>query len=105
MTQESESKILSSLLGASRKLAECAADGDWDRVAELQLEQHDLLAQVFAGYDRPAMTAQTLSGLAQVRVYTDMVVELAKKRRNALASAATTVKTGRSAVSAYAECT
>ncbi len=101
---DTDVKVLSELLSTSRKLAEAAVDGDWKSVGELQLDQKDLLAQIFAGYERPAMTAQMLSGLAQVRVYTDMVLELARKRRAGLADAARTVRTGREAVSAYAEC-
>ena len=102
---DKKTKTLSALLSASRRLAESAADGDWDSVGELQLEQQDLLAQIFAGYDRAPMTADMLSGLAQVRVYTDMVLDLAKKQRAAIADAAREVRTGRAAVSAYAECT
>lgn len=100
----SRKKVLSALLRASRGLAESAADGEWERVAELQLEQRDLVGEVFAGYDRGPFTAEEMSGLAHVRVYTDMVVDLAKRRRSALANAADKLKVGRSAVSAYAEC-
>lgn len=100
-----DEKLLSDLLSTSRRLAESAADGDWKSVGELQLEQRDLIGQVFSGYERPTMTAEMLSGLAQVRVYTDMVLELARNKRSALADAAHTVRTGRTAVTAYAECT
>jgi len=100
-----ETKTLSELLGASRRLAEAAADGDWDTVGQLRLDQQDLLAQVFAGYNRQPMTAEMMSGLAQIRVYTDMVLELAKERRSSLACAARQVRKGRVAANAYADCT
>lgn len=96
--------VLSELLNASRLLAEAAADGEWEDVAELEMRQRDLLADFFSGNHNKPMTAQMMSGLAHVRLYTDMVLELAKKKRAALAGASDTVKIGKIAVNAYGEC-
>ncbi len=96
--------ILSQLLTISRRLAESAANGTWDHVAELEHEQSELLAYFFARKGEEPMTAEALAGLAQVRLYTDQVLMLAKKKRTVLSGAADRLKVGQNAVNAYAEC-
>ena len=96
--------ILSQLLTISRRLAESAANGTWDEVAELEAEQREMLAYFFARKGDEPMTAETMAGLAQVRLYTDMVVALAKEKRSELVHAADKMQAGRKAVNAYAEC-
>ncbi|MFK8029910.1 MAG: hypothetical protein AB8G18_06690 [Gammaproteobacteria bacterium] len=96
--------ILSQLLTISRRLAESAANGTWDHVAELEQEQRELLAYFFSRKGDQPLTAEALAGLAQVRLYTDMVVMLAKKKRKILGGAADRIQVGKKAVSAYAEC-
>lgn len=96
--------ILSQLLTISRRLAESAANGTWDHVAELEVEQRELLAYFFSRKGDQPLTAEALAGLAQVRLYTDMVVMLARKKRTLLAGAADRIKVGQNAVEAYAQC-
>jgi len=96
--------ILSQLLTISRRLAESAANGTWDHVAELEQEQRELLAYFFARKGEEPMTAEVLAGLAQVRLYTDMVLMLAKKQRVVLSGAVDLLREGQNAVKAYAEC-
>ncbi len=96
--------VLSQLLTTSRRLAESAANGTWDHVEELETEQRELLAYFFSKKgDRP-MTAETMSGLAQVRLYTDMVLVLAKEKRSELGHASDRIQAGKNAVNAYADC-
>ena len=101
---DSRKKAISTLLSASRRLAECAADGEWESVAELQHQQHELVVEFFSSHERKSLTAKMMSDLAHVRVYTDMVLELAKRKRKTIVGAADKVKIGRNTVSAYAEC-
>ena len=96
--------ILSQLLTISRRLAESAANGTWDHVSELETEQRELLAYFFSRKGDQPLTAEALAGLAQVRLYTDMVVMLAKEKRTYLSGAADQIQTGQKAVNAYAEC-
>ena len=103
--EERDNAVLVALLAASRKLAEAAANGLWDEVDALRIEQHDLIGSLFAGYERKTLTAEQMSGLAQVRVYTDMVLSLAKAKRTALHASVDTAKRGRVAVRAYGEAT
>ncbi len=96
--------ILSQLLTISRRLAESAANGTWDHVAELEQEQKELLAYFFARKGDDPLTAEALAGLAQVRLYTDQVLMLAKQKRTTLASASDRIQVGQNAVKAYAAC-
>ncbi len=96
--------ILSQLLTISRRLAESAANGTWDQVAELENEQRELLAYFFARKGDQPMTAETMSGLAQVRLYTDMVLVLAKEKRTELVHASDKMQATKKAINAYAEC-
>lgn len=102
--RKSIKNILGQLLTISRRLAESASNGEWDEVAELELEQRELLAYFFARKGDEPMTAETMSGLAQVRLYTDMVVVLAKEKRGELVHAANRMQAGKQAINAYAEC-
>lgn len=96
--------ILAQLLTISRRLAESAANGTWDEVAELETEQREMLTYFFARKGDKPMTAETMSGLAQVRLYTDMVLVLAKEKRTEFAHASDRMQAGKNAVNAYAEC-
>ncbi|NNF16996.1 MAG: hypothetical protein HKN70_09625 [Gammaproteobacteria bacterium] len=95
---------LSELLSVSRRLAESATAGEWKEVAVLELEQRRMLEGFFKGNNDAPMTAEMVTELAHVRVYTDRVLELAKKQRAVLAGAADTLKKGQHAVNAYADC-
>ena len=100
----SRKKIFCQLLSTSRHLAESAASGKWNNVSDLETNQRILLTDFFAGTNNEPMTAEVSSGLAQVRVYTDIVLHLAKEKRTSLAHASDKLKVGQSAVSAYAQC-
>ncbi|MEM7081998.1 MAG: hypothetical protein AAF465_04650 [Pseudomonadota bacterium] len=96
--------VLAQLLTVSRQLAESAANGTWDHVVELECEQRELLAWFEARKGDKPLTADVLAGLAQVRLYTDMVVMLARTRREELVASVDHIKVGQQAVAAYAEC-
>ncbi|MFK7886256.1 MAG: flagellar protein FliT [Gammaproteobacteria bacterium] len=98
---EAQKPILTDLLTTSRRLAEAASAGDWDVVADLKGRHEDLVRTFFDGLAGGPLSAHVLSELTQVRVYTDLVLELAKKRRTGLLDAGKKVTKGRRATAAY----
>lgn len=99
---DQEKPVLTQLLSVSRSLAEAASEGDWDCVGELKNRQQCLVETFFDGHGRGPLSAHVLSELTQVRVFTDLVVELAKKRRTGLIGAAGALQDNRNAARAYA---
>jgi hypothetical protein len=98
---ETQKPILTDLLTTSRRLAEAATSGDWEVVGHLKSRHEELVRTFFDGLDGGPLSAHVLSELTQVRVYTDLVLELAKKRRSSLLESGTKVTTGRRATAAY----
>lgn len=98
---ETRKPVLTDLLTTSRRLAEAATSGDWEIVAELKSRHEKLVRTFFDGLDGGPLSAHVLSELTQVRVYTDLVLELAKKRRTNLQDTGKKVSTGRRAAAAY----
>lgn len=99
--QNHDKPILTDLLTTSRQLAEAATAGDWDVVTGLR-EKHDTLVRTFfADLNGGPLSAHVLSELTQVRVYTDLVLELAKKRRTGLADASKSLQDRQRATRAY----
>ncbi|MFK8017248.1 MAG: hypothetical protein AB8G17_17630 [Gammaproteobacteria bacterium] len=101
MTKETK-PVLTDLLSVSRRLAESASSGEWEVVSELKARQQELVETFFECNGGGPLSAHVLSELTQVRVFTDLVLELAKKRRTGLIDAGRKVATGRNAAAAYA---
>ena len=100
--EQTQKPVLTDLLSVSRQLAELASAGEWDSVNELKLRHQELVTTFFDGHGSGPLSAHVLSELTQVRVFTDLVLELAKKRRSALLEKGKAVQAGRKAVAAYA---
>ncbi len=100
--QQQEKPILTDLLSVGRRLAESASTGEWEVVSDLKMRQQELVETFFDGHAGSPLSAHVLSELTQVRVFTDLVLELAKKRRTGLVDAGRKVSTGRKAAQAYA---
>ncbi|MEO1573559.1 MAG: hypothetical protein AAFU65_01210 [Pseudomonadota bacterium] len=94
--------ILTDLLTTSRQLAEAASAGDWDVVGELRGQHEKLVRTFFNQLNGGPLSAHVLSELTQVRVYTDLVLELAKKRRSGLVEAGQALQERKRATQAYA---
>lgn len=99
--QQQEKPVLTDLLSVSRQLAEAASTGDWEVVGDLKQRQQELVETFFSGNGGSPLSAHVLSELTQVRVFTDLVLELAKKRRTGLIDAGRKASTGRRAAQAY----
>ena len=99
--EEQQKPILTDLLTVSRRLAESASEGEWEVVAELKGRHQKLVETFFDGQGRSPLSAHVLSELTQVRVFTDLVLELAKKRRAGLLNAGKSLQKGRKAAKAY----
>lgn len=99
--EEQQKPILTDLLTVSRRLAEAASEGEWEIVSELKGRHQDLVETFFDGQGRSPLSAHVLSELTQVRVFTDLVLELAKKRRAGLLNSSKALQTGRKATKAY----
>ncbi len=99
--EEQQKPILTDLLTVSRNLAEAASEGEWEVVSELKGRQQELVETFFDGHGRSPLSAHVLSELTQVRVFTDLVLELAKKRRAGLLNASQSLQSGRKAAKAY----
>lgn len=98
---DQEKPVLTQLLSVSRSLAEAASAGDWEHVDTLKSRQKNLVETFFDGHGRGPLSAHVLSELTQVRVFTDLVVELAKARRGNLIDAASIMQNNRAAARAY----
>ncbi|MEM6639231.1 MAG: hypothetical protein AAF610_04945 [Pseudomonadota bacterium] len=95
--------VLTELLSTSRQLAETASAGDWEAVATLRVRHEELVRTFFSHINGAPLSAHVMSELAQVRVYTDMVLELAKRRRASLVEAGQVLQSRQRATTAYAE--
>lgn len=100
--EQTQKPVLTDLLSVSRQLAEAASEGEWDAVNELKSRHQTLVTTFFDGHGRGPLSAHVLSELTQVRVFTDLVLELAKKRRRGLIEAGQSLQNGRRAAQAYA---
>lgn len=100
MSQE-QKPVLTDLLTTSRQLAEAASAGDWDIVSDLKGKHEQLVRTFFDSTRNGPLSAHVLSELTQVRVYTDLVLELAKKRRSGLLESGKKITQGRRATAAY----
>jgi hypothetical protein len=100
---EQEKPVLTQLLSVSRRLAEAASDGDWEGVDALKSRQTWLVKTLFDGQENGPLSGHVLSELTQVRVFTDLVVELARQRRETLLDKGDAVRAGRKAAHAYAQ--
>jgi hypothetical protein len=100
--EQTQKPVLTDLLSVSRRLAESASEGEWDSVNELKTRHQELVTTFFDSHGRGPLSAHVLSELTQVRVFTDLVLELAKKRRTGLLEAGQSVQAGRKAAQAYA---
>lgn len=98
----SQKPVLTDLLTTSRQLAEAASAGDWDVVGELRGRHEKLVRTFFNELNGGPLSAHVLSELTQVRVYTDLVLELAKKRRSGLVDAGQAMQERQRASQAYA---
>ena len=76
--EQTQKPVLTDLLSVSRHMAELASAGEWDSVNELKLRHQELVTTFFDGDGRGPLSAHVLSELTQVRVFTDLVLELAQ---------------------------
>ncbi len=96
---------LDKLVQLSRRMHDLAAVGDWDAVVGLEKERRDLIAACFSG-DNPFQDIELAARrIAQILDLDGRLLEISAAQKTEVGAALNKLQQGRSAISAYEECT